>query len=220
MSLIAVVDYGMGNLRSVSKALEHVAMADQKVIVTSDPADIAAADHVVFPGQGAARDCMLELKQRGLIEPVLKAAKEKPFFGICMGLQVLLAHSQENKGIDCMGLYDGEVRFFGNAFTEQGINQKEALLKIPHMGWNRVHQTQAHPLWHGIAQDSRFYFVHSYYVSPADQSLAAGETEFGIKFVSAIARDNVFAAQFHPEKSAADGLQLLENFTRWNGSQN
>ena len=218
MSLIAVVDYGMGNLRSVSKALEHVASSDQQVKVTSDPADIAAADHIVFPGQGAARDCMLELKQRGLIEPVLKAAKEKPFLGICMGMQVLLAHSQENEGVDCMGLYDGEVRFFGTAFAEQKVDQKEELLKIPHMGWNRVRQTQQHPLWNGVEQDSRFYFVHSYYVSPADESIAAGKTDFGINFVSAIARDNVFAAQFHPEKSADDGLQLLENFTRWNGS--
>ena len=218
MSLIAVVDYGMGNLRSVSKALEHVASSDQTVKVTSDPADIAAADHVIFPGQGAARDCMLELKQRGLIEPVLQAAKEKPFFGICMGMQVLLAHSQENDGVDCMGLYDGEVRFFGSAFAENNIDAKKEGLKIPHMGWNRVHQTQQHPLWNGIEQDSRFYFVHSYYVSPKDESIAAGKTDFGINFVSAIARDNVFAAQFHPEKSAADGLQMLENFTQWNGS--
>ncbi|MDH3342699.1 MAG: imidazole glycerol phosphate synthase subunit HisH [Gammaproteobacteria bacterium] len=220
MSLIAVVDYGMGNLRSVSKALEHVASSDQVVKVTSDPADIEAADRVVFPGQGAARDCMLELKQRGLIEPVLKAAREKPFFGICMGMQVLLAHSQENNGVVCMGLYDGEVRFFGKAFAEQGVAQKAELLKIPHMGWNRVQQVQDHPLWQGVEQDSRFYFVHSYYVSPADESIAAGKTDFGINFVSAIARDNVFATQFHPEKSAADGLRLLENFTRWNGSQN
>lgn len=218
MSLIAVVDYGMGNLRSVSKALEHVASSDQTVKVTSDPADIAAADHIVFPGQGAARDCMLELKQRGLIEPVLAAAKEKPFLGICMGLQVLLSHSEENGGIDCMGLVDGEVRFFGSAFTENNVDAKAELLKIPHMGWNRVHQTQNHPLWNGIEQDSRFYFVHSYFVAPSDEKLVASTTDYGIDFVSAIARENVFAAQFHPEKSADDGLRLLENFTRWNGS--
>lgn len=212
MSLIAVVDYGMGNLRSVSKALEHVAGKDQRVSVTSSPADIAAADHVVFPGQGAARDCMLELDQRDLIEPVLKAAKEKPFLGICMGLQVLLSHSEENGGIDCMGLYPGDVRFFAKK-----INQKESTLKIPHMGWNNVHHVRSHVLWDGIEQGSRFYFVHSYYVDLEDDSVIAGETDYGIKFTSAIARDNVFAVQFHPEKSAADGLQLLENFTRWNG---
>jgi glutamine amidotransferase len=210
--MIAVVDYGMGNLRSVSKALEHVAGKDQKVSVTSSPADIAAADHVVFPGQGAARDCMLELGQRDLIEPVLKAAKEKPFLGICMGLQVLLSHSEENNGIDCMGLYPGDVHFFGNK-----IDQKENLLKIPHMGWNNVYHTQPHVLWEGIEQGSRVYFLDSYYVVTDDKSLVAGETTYGINFTSAIARDNVFAVQFHPEKSAADGLQLLENFTRWNG---
>lgn len=218
MSLIAVVDYGMGNLRSVLKALEHVAGPDQRVKITSDPADIAAAERVVFPGQGAARDCMLELKQRGLIEPVLQAAREKPFLGICMGMQVLLAHSRENDGVDCMGLYAGEVRFFGTAFAENEISQKDELLKIPHMGWNQVHQTKSHPLWQGIEQNSRFYFVHSYYVAPADRSIVVGDTDFGINFVSAIAQDNVFATQFHPEKSAADGLQLLENFTRWNGT--
>lgn len=210
--MIAVVDYGMGNLRSVSKALEHVAGKGQRVSVTSSPADIAAADHVVFPGQGAARDCMLELGQRDLIEPVLKAAREKPFLGICMGLQVLLSHSEENDGIDCMDLYSGDVRFFAKK-----INQQETSLKIPHMGWNNVHQTQSHVLWEGIEPDSRFYFVHSYYVDPEDKSLVAGETDYGFKFTSVIARDNVFAVQFHPEKSAADGLQLLENFTRWNG---
>ena len=212
MSLIAVVDYGMGNLRSVSKALEHVAAKDQQVTVTSNPADIEAADHVVFPGQGAARDCMLELEQRNLVDSVLKAAKEKPFLGICMGLQVLLAHSEENSGIDCMDLYSGDARFFGNK-----INQKESALKIPHMGWNNVHHTKQHALWDGIEQDNRFYFVHSYYVDPTDTDLIVGETDYGIKFTSAMARDNVFAVQFHPEKSAADGLQLLKNFTRWNG---
>ena len=223
--MIAVVDYGMGNLRSVSKALEHVAAKGQKVSVTSNPADIEAADHVVFPGQGAARDCMLELKQRDLIEPVLKAAKEKPFLGICMGMQVLMSHSKENGGIPCMDLYKGEVRFFGDVINQKQPRNNEPgqtleVLKIPHMGWNNVKHTQQHLLWNGIEQDSRFYFVHSYYVDPEDRSLISGETTFGIQFTSAIARDNVFAVQFHPEKSAADGLQLLENFTRWNGGLN
>lgn len=212
MSLIAVVDYGMGNLRSVSKALEHVAGPGQEVSVTSDPAVIEEASHVVFPGQGAARDCMLELRQRNLIEPVLKATSEKPFLGICMGLQVLLSHSEENDGVECMNQYKGEVRFFGDQ-----LNSNE-LLKIPHMGWNNVQHTKQHPLWSGIEQGNRFYFVHSYYVEPDDKDIIAGETVYGIKFASAIARDNVFAVQFHPEKSAADGLRLLENFTRWDGA--
>ncbi len=212
MSLIAVVDYGMGNLRSVAKALEHVADSGQSVKITSAPDDIRAADHVVFPGQGAARDCMLELEQRGLIEPVMQAAEDKPFLGICMGLQVLMAHSEENKGIDCMGRYQGDVHFFGKS-----LPSLDSTLKIPHMGWNNVEQAKPHPLWQGIAPGSRFYFVHSYYVDPEDKNVIAGTTTYGLEFVSAIARDNVFAAQFHPEKSAADGLRLLENFTRWNG---
>ena len=214
MSLIAVVDYGMGNLRSVDKALEHVARDGQEVRITSSAEDIASADRVVFPGQGAAHDCMRELESRNLIEPVMQAAKEKPFLGICMGLQVLLSHSEENDGVDCMGLYPGNVRFFGKVLNQD--NPAEPL-KIPHMGWNNVKQSIDHPLWQGIADGSRFYFVHSYYVDPDDHSIIAGETNYGIGFTSAIACDNVFAVQFHPEKSATDGLKLLENFTRWDG---
>jgi glutamine amidotransferase len=214
MSLIAVVDYGMGNLRSVDKALEHVAQHGQEVRITSSAEDIASADRVVFPGQGAARDCMRELTERNLVEPVMQAAKEKPFLGICMGLQVLMSHSDENKGVDCMDLYRGEVRFFGNEVNKDASTE---LLKIPHMGWNNVIQTISHPLWHGIKQGSRFYFVHSYYVDPENEAIVAGETSYEIVFTSAIACDNVFAVQFHPEKSAADGLQLLKNFTEWDG---
>ena len=214
MSLIAVVDYGMGNLRSVDKALEHVAASGQHVRITSSAEDIASADRVVFPGQGAARDCMRELRERKLIEPVMQAAREKPFLGICMGLQVLMAHSEENDGVDCMGLYPGEVRFFGKVLNRDDSTE---LLKIPHMGWNNVTQTISHPLWHGIKQGSRFYFVHSYYVDPENEAIVAGETGYDIVFTSAIACDNVFAVQFHPEKSAADGLQLLKNFTQWDG---
>ena len=215
MSLIAVVDYGMGNLRSVDKALEHVAASGQKVRITSSAEDIASADRVVFPGQGAARDCMRELTERNLVEPVLQASKEKPFLGICMGLQVLMSHSEENKGVDCMGLYQGEVRFFGNELNKDDSIEQ---LKIPHMGWNNVIQTISHPLWHGIKQGSRFYFVHSYYVDPEDEAIVAGETSYDMVFTSAIACDNVFAVQFHPEKSAADGLQMLKNFTEWDGT--
>jgi glutamine amidotransferase len=212
-SIIAVVDYGMGNLRSVAKALEHVAEKNQKVLVTSNASDIAAASHVVFPGQGAARDCMHELRQRDLIEPVLEAAKNKPFLGICMGLQVLLAHSEENAGVDCMALYPGEVRALAPKLAAIG----DHALKIPHMGWNNVTQAQVHPLWAGIEQDSRFYFVHSYFVDPEAHQIVSGTTQYGIEFTSAIACANVFAVQFHPEKSAADGLRLLHNFVRWNG---
>ena len=212
--MIAVVDYGMGNLRSVDKALEHVAQSGQHVRITSKAEDIVAADRVVFPGQGAARDCMRELTERNLIEPVLQAAREKPFLGICMGLQVLMAHSEENDGVDCIGLYQGEVRFFGKELNK---GQSTEPLKIPHMGWNNVTQTISHPLWHGIKQGSRFYFVHSYYVDPVNEAIVAGETSDDIVFTSAIACDSVFAVQFHPEKSAVDGLQLLKNFTLWDG---
>ena len=212
-STIAVVDYGMGNLRSVSKALEHVAQDGQRVIVSSDVEQIGNAEHVVFPGQGAARDCIKQLKELNLDQVVLQAAREKPFLGICMGMQVLMAHSEENQGIDCLNLYAGDVR----AFADDALSSQMQSLKIPHMGWNGVSQKQQHPLWQSIADDSRFYFVHSYYVAPDDESLIAGTTEYGIDFVSVIARENVFAAQFHPEKSARDGLQLLNNFCRWNG---
>jgi glutamine amidotransferase len=212
-STIAVVDYGMGNLRSVSKALEHVVDEGQRVIVTSDADDIASAERIVFPGQGAARDCMKHLKDMKLDDVVLQAANEKPFLGICMGMQVLMAHSEENQGVNCMGLYAGDVR----AFADDALASQMQSLKIPHMGWNKVAHKQAHPLWQDIQQNSRFYFVHSYYVDPEDATLVTGTTEYGIEFVSVIARDNVFAAQFHPEKSAHDGLQLLKNFCRWNG---
>jgi len=213
-SVIAVVDYGMGNLRSVSKALEHVVGAGQRVIVSSSADEIARAERVVFPGQGAARDCMKHLKDLRLDDVVLKAAHEKPFLGICMGMQVMMTHSEENNGISCMNLYTGNVR----AFADESLKPQMQNLKIPHMGWNKVLQKQQHPLWQGIEDGSRFYFVHSYYVDPEDRSLIAGSTEYGIEFVSAIARDNVFAAQFHPEKSAHDGLQLLKNFCHWDGN--
>ena len=212
-STIVVVDYGMGNLRSVSKALEHVVQDKQRVIVSSNASEIAEAERVVFPGQGAARDCIRQLTDLKLDEVVLQSAREKPFLGICMGMQVLMAHSEENQGIECMGFYDGNVR----AFLDTSLRSEMQALKIPHMGWNRVAQKQQHPLWQKIQDHSRFYFVHSYYVDPEDKSLVAGTTEYGIDFVSVLANDNVFAAQFHPEKSAHDGLQLLNNFCRWKG---
>jgi glutamine amidotransferase len=209
---IAVIDYGMGNLRSVSKAVEHVA-GDADVRITDDPGYIAAADRVVFPGQGAARDCMAAIGRHHVRRAVLQAAESKPFLGICMGLQVLMQHSEENGGTDLLGLFAGEVRRFeGTAIGENGLP-----LKIPHMGWSQVRQVNAHPLWEGIADHSRFYFVHSYRVVPEDVSIIAGTTDYGVRFTAAIARDNLFATQFHPEKSADVGLQLLKNFVHWDG---
>jgi imidazole glycerol-phosphate synthase subunit HisH len=207
---IAVIDYGMGNLRSVSKAVEHVARPGDRVCVTDDPDLILSADRVVFPGQGAARDCMAAISEHHLNRAVLEAARTKPFLGICMGLQVLMAFSEENGGTSLLGLLEGDVRRFPSGMEHAGQR-----LKIPQMGWNQVHQTGDHPLWQGIPQASRFYFVHSYYVAPKAPDLVAGTTEYGVSFTSAVARDNLFATQFHPEKSAAAGLRLLENFVRW-----
>jgi glutamine amidotransferase len=208
---IAVIDYGMGNLRSVSKAVEHVA-PDAEVRVTDDPGYIAAAERVVFPGQGAARDCMAAISQHHVNQAVRRAAQEKPFLGICMGLQVLMTHSDENGGTPLMDLFGGRVvRFAEDMPAEGGLH-----LKIPHMGWSRVEQTREHPLWDGIPSGARFYFVHSYRVVPEDPDLTVGATEYGVRYTSAIADGNVFAVQFHPEKSADMGLRLLENFVRWN----
>jgi len=207
---VAVLDYGMGNLRSVSKAIEHVA-GDAEVRVTDDHKYIAAADRVVFPGQGAARDCMIAIRNHHLNQAILEAVASKPFLGICMGLQVLMQHSEENDGTDLLGLMPGSVvRFDGSAMGENGLP-----LKIPHMGWSRVDQVADHALWHGIDTGSRFYFVHSYYVQPEDSRVIAATTDYGVKYTSAIARDNLFAVQFHPEKSADAGLRLLENFVNW-----
>ena len=214
MSTIAVIDYGMGNLRSVAKACEHVAPAGTRVQVTSDTDQVLNADRVVFPGQGAARDCMLALGDYGLREAVREAAATRPFLGICMGMQVLVDFSEENAGTDCLGLFAGTVRYFGKDLHDPASGER---LKIPHMGWNQVHQEREHPLWDGIAQDSRFYFVHSYFLEPEDPDLVIGTTEYGLRFTSAIARDNVFAIQCHPEKSAEAGLRLLANFALWDG---
>ena len=207
---IAVIDYGMGNLRSVSKAIEHVADAQDRVLVTDDPALILSADRVVFPGQGAAGDCMAAISDHSLNQAVLDAAHSKPFLGICMGLQVLLQFSDENGGTDLLGLIPGKVRRFAD---EQEVDGQR--LKIPQMGWNQVHQNREHPLWEGIPQDSRFYFVHSYYVVPDDANIVAGSTDYGVSFASVLAYKNLFATQFHPEKSADHGLQLLRNFVNW-----
>lgn len=206
---IVVIDYGMGNLRSVSKALGHVA-GGKEVIVSADPAVVAAAERVVFPGQGAMPDCMGELDARGLRPVVLAAAAEKPFLGICIGLQMLFEHSEEGN-VAGLGVFTGEVKRFPEAQMFAADGQR---LKVPHMGWNRLQQ-KPHALWAGIADQARFYFVHSYCVQPADNSVVTGVTEYGIPFTCAVGRDNIFAVQFHPEKSAQDGLQLLKNFVEW-----
>jgi len=210
MSTVVVVDYGMGNLRSVAKAIEHVApQAD--VRVSSDAGEIAAADRVVVPGQGAMPDCMRELSARGLRLAVVRAAAEKPFLGICVGLQMLFGHAEEG---DVMGLeiLPGRVPRFPHAAMVAADGTR---LKVPHMGWNQVQQAEGHPLWDGIDDGARFYFVHSYYVEPESPEVIAGSTHYGIPFTSAVARANIFAVQFHPEKSAQAGLRLLGNFMRW-----
>ncbi len=213
MQTIAVVDYGMGNLRSVVNALQVVAQSHDRVLLTSDPQQVLAADRVVFPGQGAAGDCMRAIDEYGLREAIIVAAKERPFLGICMGMQVLIEHSEENEGTECLGIFKGRVKYFGDSHEDDsGVK-----LKVPHMGWNRVKQTKEHPLWHAVADDSRFYFVHSYYLEAEDPQLVAGTTDYGFSFTSVIAKDNLFALQCHPEKSADTGLQLLRNFVKWDG---
>jgi glutamine amidotransferase len=208
---IAVVDYGMGNLRSVSKALEHVAPGTE-VRVTSDAREVGAADRVVFPGQGAMPDCMREMDSRGLRPAVVAAAREKPFLGICIGLQMLFERSEEG---DTAGLaiLPGIVRRFP---PEKMHDERGIRLKVPHMGWNNVHQAEAHAVWRGIGNDERFYFVHSYFPEAGTPELVAGFSVYGFPFTCAVARDNIFAVQFHPEKSHTAGLKLLANFIAWN----
>jgi glutamine amidotransferase len=207
---IAVVDYGMGNLRSVSKALEHVAPGVQ-VRVTADPIEVRAAERVVFPGQGAMPDCMRELEASGLREAVLAAARDKPFLGICIGLQMLFERSEEGD-VAGLGLLPGHVRRFPAALMHDAAGDR---LKVPHMGWNEVHQAEQHPLWQGIAEGARFYFVHSYFVEAGEPALVGGFAVYGFPFTCAVARDNMFAVQFHPEKSQSAGLRLLQNFVAW-----
>jgi len=199
---IAVVDYGMGNLRSVSKALEHVA-PQAEVLVTAEPGAISSSERVVVPGQGALPDCMRQLEASGAREAVVEAAARKPFLGICIGLQMLFERGEEGDAAG-LGLLPGRVPRFALAG-----------LKIPHIGWNEVAQARPHALWAGIPDRSRFYFVHSYYPAPRDAALTAATAVYGAPFTCAIARDNIFAVQFHPEKSQSAGLQLLSNFVRW-----
>jgi glutamine amidotransferase len=208
MQRISIVDYGMGNLRSVQKALAHVA-PDAEVAITADPGTIRRADRVVFPGQGAMPDCMRSLRESGLGDAVSEAAAAKPFLGLCIGQQMLFERSAEG---DTPGLAIVMGRVVGFPITPE---RRAAGLKVPHMGWNEVWQVKPHPIWRGIADGSRFYFVHSFYCEPAEPALAAGETRYPDAFTSAIARDNIFATQFHPEKSSVAGLTLLSNFANW-----
>lgn len=214
---VAVVDYGMGNLRSVSQAVMHVAQdAQVQVVVTSRPEDVRAAERVVLPGQGAMRDCMRELRESGLQEAVLEAAASKPLMGVCVGMQMLLEHSEE-QDTPGLGLIPGMVRRFR---LEGQIQPDGSRYKVPQMGWNQVWQSAPgglrHPVWGGVPDGAWYYFVHSYYASPGNPGHTAGETEYGERFTCAVARDNIFATQFHPEKSAAQGLALYRNFLHWN----
>lgn len=207
---IAIVDYGMGNLRSVEQAVRKVAPGAH-IIVTGEPEVIASAGRVIFPGQGAAPDCMREIRTRHLDRVLAGVVAEgKPFLGICMGLQVLFEHSAEGD-TPCLGVIKGEVVRFAHELRDGQGNK----LKVPHMGWNGVHHAE-HPLWSGIDQDARFYYVHSYYVQPNDKEIVQGTSDYPQPFVCAVSRGNLFAVQFHPEKSAAAGLKLLENFVNWN----
>jgi len=213
MTSIAIIDYGMGNLHSIAKALEHVAGKD-RIVVTSNHEQILSSDRVVFPGVGAIRDCMSELKKTGLDKVILKAAADRPVLGVCLGMQALLDVSEENQGTGCLGIIPGKVVHFPRAMDTEASGDR---LKIPHMGWNQVRQQCEHVMWEDIPANSRFYFVHSYYASPDYDGDVAATTPYGIEFASAIARENIFAVQFHPEKSQHAGLQLLSNFVGWNG---
>lgn len=208
---IAVIDYGMGNLHSVASALHKVAPQLQ-VAITSDETQIRQAKRVILPGVGAIRDCMAEIRRLGIDELVREVATQKPLLAICVGLQALMTHSDENGGVACIDWFAGEVKHF-----PEGVDAQGQRLKIPHMGWNQVQQQQPHPLWANIPQGSRFYFVHSYYVAAQQRQWVSATCEYGVGFDAVLAKDNVFAVQFHPEKSQHAGLQLLQNFSHWDG---
>ncbi|MGH8596205.1 MAG: imidazole glycerol phosphate synthase subunit HisH [Gammaproteobacteria bacterium] len=214
MSLVAVVDYGGSNLRSVAKALEAVAGDRVAVRIVDDAAALLGCDRVVFPGQGAIGDCMRGLTERGLISAIQECRRTRPFFGICLGLQSLMETSDEDGGTPCLAAFAGNVRRFR---ANAGPGADRTPRKIPHMGWNQVEWMKSHPVTRGVPSGTRFYFVHSYYVVPDDPSCVMGRTEYIDPFVSALGAGFVFATQFHPEKSAAVGLQLLRNFSHWNG---
>jgi glutamine amidotransferase len=210
MNKIVVVDYGMGNLRSVAQALRAVA-PEAEVLISGDIADIDSADRIVLPGQGAMRDCMRSLRESGVEEALLRAAKSKPMMGVCVGEQMLFDMSEEGE-TPGLGLLPGKVVRFQ---LDGRLQDDGSRFKVPQMGWNRVRQLRPHALWEGIADDAYFYFVHSYYAQPAEAQDAIGETDYGAPFCCAVARENIFATQFHPEKSAAAGLRVYQNFVNW-----
>ncbi|KEF30517.1 MAG: imidazole glycerol phosphate synthase subunit HisH [Gammaproteobacteria bacterium] len=211
MKTVAIIDYGMGNLHSARKAVEHVA-PDVRVLVTDNADQIREADHVILPGVGAIRDCMHEIRRLGVDTLVREVSRDRPFLGICVGMQALMSRSEENGGVDCINLFPSQVRYFGDNLVENGER-----LKVPHMGWNEVYQTVDHPMWHNIPDGDRFYFVHSFYAEAEGNADIAGRCHYGVDLAAAVARDNIFAVQFHPEKSARAGLQLLKNFVDWSG---
>lgn len=210
MQSVAVIDYGMGNLHSVAKALEHVGA--KHVLVTNDAQQIRQASHVVFPGVGAIGDCMAEIKRLGFDQLVKEVSQDRPFLGICVGMQALLSHSEESGGVPCIELFKGQVRRFANNMQEAGER-----LKVPHMGWSEVEQSIDHPLWHNIPNKARFYFVHSYYAQAQDAQKVIGKGHYGVDFAAVLAQKSQVAVQFHPEKSHTHGLQLLQNFVHWDG---
>jgi glutamine amidotransferase len=213
MASIVIIDYGMGNLHSIAKAVEHVA-GGTGVWVSTKVEDIRRADRVIFPGVGGIRDCMSELQRLELDQVIREVAQTKPLLGVCLGMQALLEASEENGGVTCLGLIPGRVCRFPEPLTDPASGER---LKVPHMGWNQVQQVVEHPLWKKIPDASRFYFVHSYFARPEATDHVAGVTEYGRRFAAVVARENLFAVQFHPEKSQHVGLQLLANFVSWDG---
>ena len=209
MADIAIIDYGMGNVHSVRKALNKVLDKNSTVKITNSLNDLSDCSHIVFPGQGAASECMINIDKNLDIVEFKKIISQKPFLGICMGLQVLMTHSEENEGSNCLNILDGKV-----LSIERKMNSN---LKVPHMGWNKVKQENKHPLWDNIPDGAFFYFVHSYFVKPLDKSNILSTTNYDLDFASALYKDNIAAVQFHPEKSSKMGLRLLENFINWNG---
>lgn len=213
MATVGIIDYGMGNLHSIAKALRYVA-SDEQIEVSFDPDALARMDRLVLPGVGAIGHCMDELHRLELDDMIRSVLGRTPLMGVCLGIEALMAHSEESGGVECLGAFPGDTVKFAETETMPDGSRR----KIPHMGWNQVHQERHHPLWKDIAPDSWFYFVHSYYVVPDDPKHIAGTTDYGVRFTSVVLRENVFAVQFHPEKSQSAGLQLLANFLEWNGA--